>query len=333
MINRRRVLGLGAGSAALAATVGMAPRAMAATDDPRASASPQVPSEDELARSLPGNFRGATSQAGSVPLYYVAGGQGEPLFLLHGWPQTWWAFRTVMPSLAERYRVIAVDLPGIGGSAKPVSGYDKKSMAQDIYALASELGYQQINIAGHDIGAQVAFSFAVNHPEATNKVALLSVTHPDESYYSLPLLVKPGSGGLNLWWQAFNQVNTLPEQLVTGRASYLTNWIFDYLLLNQNAMTALDRAVFASAYNYPLAIRSSAGWYQTWSQDIADMDTYPKVTAPILGMATEGFYQAMEAVLPSEGTDVQIQEVSNAGHYFISEQPEVVIQAFFSFFG
>lgn len=327
MINRRKALGLGAGSAALAAMGGIAPAALAATGDV------QPPSEDELARSLPGDFRGATAQAGAVRLYYVAGGQGEPLFLLHGWPQTWWAFRKVMPSLAERYRVIAVDLRGIGGSDKPASGYDKKTMALDIYELASTLGYEQINIAGHDIGAQVAFSFAVNHPEATNKVSLLSVTHPDESYYSTPLLPAPGSGGINLWWHAFNQVSTLPAQLITGRASYLTNWIFDDFLVNTAAMTALDRAVFASAYNYPAAINASNGWFQAWNQDIADMNTYGKVTAPMLGLATVGFYQAMLAVLPGEGTDVQIEEVNDAGHYFLSEQPEVVVEAFFKFFG
>jgi pimeloyl-ACP methyl ester carboxylesterase len=332
MINRRRALGLGVGSAALAATAGIAtagiaPAALAASDGT------QPPTDEELASSLPGDFRSETVQAGPVRLHYVAGGQGDPLFLLHGWPQTWWAFRKVMPGLAEHFRVIAVDLPGIGGSSKPASGYDKKTMALDIYTLATELGYQQINIAGHDIGAQVAFSFAVNHPAATKKVSLLSVTHPDESYYSTPLLPKPGSGGINLWWHAFNQVNTLPAELTTGRASYLTNWIFDDFLVNQAAMTTLDRAVFAGAYNYPAAINGSNGWYQAWNQDIADMNTYPKVTAPILGLATVGFYQLMEAVLPGEGTDVQLEEVSDAGHYFLSEQPEFVVKAFTSFFG
>jgi pimeloyl-ACP methyl ester carboxylesterase len=329
MINRRKALGLGAGSAAVAAAAmaGIAPGALAATGDA------QPPSDQQLAKSLPGGFTSATAQAGAVRLHYVAGGQGEPLFLLHGWPQTWWAWSKVMPSLAEHYRVIAVDLPGIGGSDKPASGYDKKTMALDIYALATALGYTQINIAGHDIGAQVAFSFAVNHPAATKKVSLLSVTHPDESYYSQPLLVKPGSGGINLWWHAFNQVSTLPAQLITGRASYLTNWIFDDFLINQGALTPLDRAVFASAYNYPAAIDGSNGWYQAWNQDIADMNTYGKVTAPILGLATVGFYQLMEAALPGEGTDVTIQEVSDAGHYFLDEQPQVVIDAFTSFFG
>jgi len=329
MINRRKVLGLGAGSAALAAMGGIAPAALGATGD----VEPQPPSDAELARSLPGDFRSETAQAGAVRLHYVAGGHGEPLFLLHGWPQTWWAFSKVMPALAERYRVIAVDLPGIGGSDKPESGYDKKTMALDIYELASVLGYQEINIAGHDIGAQVAFSFAVNHPAATKKVSLLSVTHPDESYYSRPLLPKPGTGEINLWWHAFLQVQTLPQELIAGRASFLTNWIFDDFLVNQAALTPLDRAVFAWNYNYPAAIRGSDGWYQTWNQDIADMNTYGKVTAPILGMATVGFFQAMEAVLPSEGINVQLQEVSDAGHYLIAEQPEVVIEAFRKFFG
>ncbi|MGK5552268.1 alpha/beta fold hydrolase [Actinomadura kijaniata] len=323
MMERRSVLALG--TAALAAAGGvMAGPAAAATSGP---------SDAELARSLPGDFRSATVQAGAVRLHYVAGGQGEPLFLLHGWPQTWWEFRKVMPGLARRYRVIAVDLRGIGGSDKPAGGYDKKTMAGDILQLAHALGYKQINIAGHDIGAQVAFSFAANHPAATRKVAILDVTHPDESYYENRLLHRPGTPGISLWWHAFNQVRGLPEQLVSGRAAYLTNWMFDTFLLNKAAISSRDRAVFAAAYNHPDAIRGGNGWYQAWDQDIADLKDYGPVTAPMLGLVNEAFFDAMQAVLPKQGTDVRIEKITGAGHYFVDEQPDAVVQALTRFLG
>lgn len=328
MMERGKALALGAGTAALAATGAVTSAAQAAASGVR-----RAPSDAELARSIPGGFTSKVAQAGDVRLHYVAGGQGAPLFLLHGWPQTWYEYRKVMPDLAKRYRVIAVDLRGIGGSDKPPSGYDKKTMAGDIHALAQTLGYDQINIAGHDIGSQVAFSFAVNHAAATTKVAILDVTHPDESYYERRLLVRPGVPGINLWWHAFNQVRLLPEQLIAGRGQYLTDWIFDDFLLNKNAISKGDRAVFGAAYNDADAIRGGNGWYQAWDQDIADLKNYPKVTAPMLGMANEMFYDGVAQVLPTQGTDVRLVKVTGAGHYFVDEVPDVVVQTLTGFFG
>ena len=146
----------------------------------------------------------------------------------------------IMPLALASFTVIAVDLRGAGASDKPASGYDKKNMALDIYDLATNLGYSEINIAGHDIGAQVAFSFAVNHPQATTKVSLLSVTHPDSSYYQIPMLAPPGDP-FSPWWFAFNQLATLPAQLVTGRSRFLVDSVFDYLLVHPNAIDDVSR--------------------------------------------------------------------------------------------
>lgn len=141
-----------------------------------------------LAAELPGNFTSAFAEVNGTTLHYVAGGQGEPLVLLPGWPVTWWEFRKVMPLLAQRYRVIAVDLRGMNLSAKPPSGYDKKTMARDVLELTRQLGYSTINLAGHDIGAMVAFSYAANFPDAVSKLAIMEVGHPDSSLYDLRLL-------------------------------------------------------------------------------------------------------------------------------------------------
>jgi hypothetical protein len=103
-------------------------------------------SDEELVRLLPGDFRNGSAEVNGTRLHYVASGQGRPLFLLPGWPQTWWVFRKIMPTPAGRYRVVAVDIRGVGGSAKPDGGYDKKTMAQDVRELARHLGYEQIDI-------------------------------------------------------------------------------------------------------------------------------------------------------------------------------------------
>jgi pimeloyl-ACP methyl ester carboxylesterase len=127
-----------------------------------------------------------------VRLHYVIGGRGAPLVLLPGYPETWWEYRKVMPALAARYRVIAVDLRGMGGSGKPRGGFDKKTMAKDVLGLVRHLGYDQVNIAGHDIGSQVTFSFAANHPGAATRIAMLDVPHPNEFIYSLSIIPRPG---------------------------------------------------------------------------------------------------------------------------------------------
>ncbi|HEU5160182.1 MAG TPA: alpha/beta hydrolase [Streptosporangiaceae bacterium] len=306
--------------------------------DPGHDVASAVPTDAELARSLDGDFRSEYLTVDGLRLHYVAGGSGRPLVLLPGWPQTWWTFRHVMPPLAAAgRRVITVDIPGMGGSDKPAAGYDKKTMARAIHGFVRALGYDQVDIAGHDIGSEVAFSFAVNHPQATRKVALLDVLHPDPSLYELRLLPVPGSP-LYMWWFAFNQVVGLPEKLLAGRARYLIDWLFDTFLVDKEAVTPLDRAVYAHAYNTPDAIRAGNGWYQTYGQDIVDMGTYDKVTAPLLGMVSsvlgDGvFAEYMKTMLPGQGTDVKIVPVQNAGHYFVEEAPHVVIDQFNEFFG
>src|SRR5918912_1692743 len=94
-----------------------------------------------------------------IQLHYVIGGHGDPVVLLHGWPQTWYEWRHVMPALARNYTVIAPDLRGLGDSSKPASGYDGKTVAEDIYQLTSQLGFNRIFLVGHDIGAIPAYTY------------------------------------------------------------------------------------------------------------------------------------------------------------------------------
>src|ERR1700722_15355291 len=125
--------------------------------------------DEALVKKLPG-FSNGYKVVNDIRLHYVEGGKGRPLVLLPGWPETWWAYRHLLPLLADHYRGIVFDLRGLGMSDKPDLGYDKKTMAGDIYELIKQLGYTQDFLAGHDIGSVVAFSFAANYPEATLKL-------------------------------------------------------------------------------------------------------------------------------------------------------------------
>ncbi|WP_328993349.1 alpha/beta hydrolase [Kribbella sp. NBC_01245] len=321
-INRRRALGLGAGVAAVL-TGGAAQAA-------QAQAQAGAPSDEALARSL--GLRSRYAQVNGVRLHYVTGGSGEPLVLVPGWPQTWWAWHKVLPALAERYQVIALDMRGMGGSAKPAGGYDKKTMARDIFELTRHLGFGKVNIAGHDIGSMVAHSFAVNHAAATDKVVLMDVGHPDPSLYDIPLLPRPHEG-LNLWWFAFNQVQGLPEQLVAGRSRFLVDHLFDTILMDPASIGERDRRIYAQAYAKPDAIRAGNAWYQAFHTDIADFATYGKITAPLLGLASEYSYDFMQYVWAGQGTDVRVQKVPNTAHFLAEENPTAVLSALTTFLG
>ncbi|MFD9795484.1 alpha/beta fold hydrolase [Streptomyces sp. NPDC059070] len=325
-LDRRKIMTLGAGSAALAMAGGVA-----ATGTAEASAHRDVPGDEALARSLAGGFRSHHVRVNGVRLHYVAGGSGEPLVLLAGWPQTWWSYRKVMPALARRFRVIAVDVRGQGSSEKPQGGYDKKTMAEDVRELVRALGYRRVNIAGHDIGSKVAFAFAVNHPDATRKLAMLDALHPDESFYEIPVLRRPGAG-FNMWWYAFNQLQGLPEALVRGRSRHLIDWFFANSLADQSMVSDFDRNVYAKVYDTPDGIRASNAWYQNFGQDIADLKTYPKITAPLLGLASEISYAQFLSTLPTQATDVRVEKLDNTVHYLQEEAPDRVSRALLEFF-
>ncbi|MET7427327.1 alpha/beta hydrolase [Dactylosporangium sp. NPDC005555] len=325
-MDRRKLLALGAGTVA-AAAAGTSAQAVPSEVD-----ATSTPSPSRLAASLRGSFTSGYVQTNGVRLHYVAGGSGAPVLLLHGWPQTWWEYRKIMPDLATRYRVIAVDLRGGGNSSKPQSGYDKKTMAADVAGLITALGYTKAHVVGHDMGAMVAYSLAANKPQAVDKLVMLDVTHPNSGYYEFRMLPAPGAP-FHPWWFAFNQLNSLPEQLVTGRSRFLVDWMFDYLLVNRAAISDADRAIFAAAYATPDAIRGGNGWYKAFGQDIIDNDTYGKIDTPTLGLACPGFFPGLAATLSAQATNLQLAQIDNTGHYFVDEQPAAVVQQLKAFLG
>ncbi|MGW6746147.1 alpha/beta fold hydrolase [Streptomyces sp. NPDC055025] len=127
----------------------------------------------------------------------------------------------------RHYRVIAVDLRGMGDSAKPDDGYDKKTMARDIHELLRSLGHEQANIAGDDIGAMVAHAFVARHPRAARKVALCEGVHPSSYIDAMQLVPRPS--GSSSWWCAFNQLDGLPEQLLADRYHHVIDHVTQQL--------------------------------------------------------------------------------------------------------
>ena len=311
-----------------------------------AQPSPAAPTESlgiysdaELIKKFPG-FTNHYVTVNSIRLHYVEGGSGQPLICLPGWPQTWYSFHPVAAQLAQHYRVILLDIRGMGSSEKPATGYDKKTMAQDVYALTQLLGLPKVALLGHDIGGMVAMSFAFNYPDATTNVVVLDGSHPSEGMRHMTMLPAPGTfeakmDGNNpyLWWMSFNQIVGLPEQLLAGRFRYLLDWLFQYVMLDDRHMTEFDRQVYAAVYNHPENIRAATAWYQALNQDIEDAAAYPRLTMPVLGIGSYVAYATMQMGLPYVAENVQVVSLPDSGHYMFEEKPAQVLAVVLNFLG
>ena len=294
-------------------------------------------SDDELIKKWPG-FENKYAEVNGIRLHYVEGGAGKPLICLPGWPQTWYSFYTIAPELAKNYRVFVIDIRGMGSSSKPDSGYDKKTMAQDIYELSTQLGLNKVNILGHDIGGMVAMSFAFNFTEFTEKLIVLDGSHPSEGMMQMPLIPSAGTFAKKMdanmpyaWWMAFNQVKELPEKILEGRFQYLIDWLFEYVMIDNSMMSSFEREVYAAAYNDAESIRASNAWYQSFTQDIEDAKSYWQLAMPVLGIGSYVSYNYMKMGLPYVAKNVNVIGILDSGHYMFEEKPEQVIDAIFSF--
>ncbi|WP_371482036.1 alpha/beta fold hydrolase [Kitasatospora sp. NBC_00315] len=318
---RRPGLALGAAAAAVLLTAA----AVSATPAPaQATAAPAPPAAaSSRHEQMPPGFTEHLAHVGSLGIDYVVGGHGPTLVLLHGYPQTWYEWRHIMPALAEHYTVIAPDLPGAGRSDAPATGYDKKSMAADLHGLLVQLGRDKnVNIVGHDIGTMVAYSYAAAHPADVSKLVLSEAPIPDPSIYSFPSLTDSGPGAWHFGF--FALTNGLPEQLIEGRETLWTDKFIADLEVNQGAVTPDEISVFAGFLKDRAHLEASFAWFRTLPQDMVDNAVYQKskLTMPVLAIGADG---SLGSFVPDQvrqyATDVTGVVVRNSGHWLYEEHP------------
>jgi len=192
---------------------------------------------------MPPEFSHGYANLEGVRIHYVTIGNGSPVVLLHGWPQTWYEWRRVMPLLADKYALVAPDMRGLGDSTRPASGYDKKTVANDIWLLMhSHFGHARFAVVGHDWGAPVAFRLAADHPAEVTHLALLDVPVPGDQPAGSAI------GGAPRWWHMLHQVLDLPEALVYGRERIYLETM--ERLLGGMSKTILDTAGASPAVPY-----------------------------------------------------------------------------------
>ncbi|WP_226570890.1 alpha/beta fold hydrolase [Mangrovibacter yixingensis] len=269
-------------------------------------------------------------------LHYVSGGnpQGEPLLLLAGFPQSWYAWHKVMAQLADRYRIIAPDLPGQGDSDKPQFGYDTQSLAEKIHGLMQQLAMEHYYLAAHDVGAWVAWPYAMRYSQQVTRLALLDagipgITLPD----SLP--ATPDKAW-KTWHFAFHLLPDLPEALITGREEVYLTWFLRRKTASPMVFSDTDIAEYTRLLQQNGALRAGLAPYREITASARQNRTLReqgKLQVPLLAIsADQGSITDMATPLREFADDVTGITIANSGHFIPDEQPDALSEALAAFF-
>ncbi len=280
---------------------------------------------------VPPGFAGRFMVVNGVRYHYVIGGRGAPVVLLHGWPETWYAWRLIMPSLARRHTVIAPDVRGLGDTAKPATGYDERTVATDIYALVHQLGYRQVSLVGHDLGADVSYAYASMHPMEVRQLVTLGATIIDKQYLRLPALARP----YNYLNFTFNSTPApLPEQLTAGRERiYLDGVSYQKLAHSPTALPAADIDEYVRHYAAPGGMHAGFEYYRAFFTDVDETATFAKtmLPMPVLVVGDMLVKDSAEQQMRTLATNVRGVIARGSGHFVAEEQPQFLVQQLVTF--
>jgi pimeloyl-ACP methyl ester carboxylesterase len=297
---------------------------------------PEGPGSVSGAPNLPTGFTDTfTSRyvnTGEVRLHAVTGGGGPPLLLVHGWPQTWYAWRMLMPTLARDFAVVAVDQRGIGLSDKPQDGYDTGTIARDLVALMDALGHQRFALYGTDVGMPIAYALAADHPDRVDRLVVSEAPLPGIS--PSPPLFLPPQLNARLWHLAFNQLPKINEQLVTGRediffgaefdASAGTNKLPDYAVRYYIDTLAADPDHLRGSFEFYRAIPATSAQNEQRKTR--------RLTLPVLAIGgAESSGEGVGNTMKLAADDVQTVVLTSSGHWVAEQAPEQLLAALTAF--
>jgi pimeloyl-ACP methyl ester carboxylesterase len=296
---------------------------------------PEGPGSVSGAPNLPAGFTGRfTSRyvdTGELRLHAVTGGDGPPLLLVHGWPQTWYAWRMLMPNLARDFSVVAVDQRGIGLSDKPQDGYDSATLANDLVALMEALGHRRFALYGTDVGMPIAYALAADHRDRVDRLVVSEAPLPGISP-SPPLFLPPPLNAM-LWHLAFNQLPKINEQLVTGREDIFFGAEFD---ASAGTHKLPDYAVsyYIDTLKDPDHLRGSFGFYRALPTTTAQNEQRKtrRLTLPVLAIGgAESTGEGAGNTMKLTADDVQTLVIPGCAHWVAEQAPEELLAALTAF--
>jgi len=263
----------------------------------------------------------------NVQLHYLTAGHGPAtVILLHGFAETSRMWRPIIPTLAEKFTVIAPDLPGIGDSSIP-DKIDMLEAAKKIHALARSLDIDKARVVGHDIGLMVAYAYAAQFPNETEKLAVMDAFLPGvpgwEPIYNAP----------NVWHFRFN--GEYPEKLVQGRERTYFEYFWNVLAADKTrSIPEADRKAYTAAYSKPGRMRAAWTYFASWPQlakDFAQL-SQTKLTMPVLSIGGEkSLGNELAAQMKLVADSLTIIVLPNTGHWILEEKPKETTDALVNF--
>ncbi len=262
--------------------------------------------------------------------YLLARGGAQTVVLLHGWGTTSYMWRFVMPELIARgYTVLAPDIRGLGDTAKPVAGYEKAAIAQDIWKLVNNLGLgPKVNLVGHDMGGMVVYAYAAQHPDDVRTLAILDVPLPG---------IEPWDEwvqGARTWHFRFHALRDVPEMLIAGREFEYLKWFHNAEGVNSRAFDNEADEIYGRSYSQPGALRAGFEYYRAFPQDVVANRVFAqrKLEMPVLAMSGIGGLGAVYGEhIRHVAKNVRALVIEGAGHWIPEEQPAAVTAALTDF--
>ena len=264
-------------------------------------------------------------------LHYVTAGEaGTPVLLVHGFPESWWAFHKLIPLLAAEHRVIAVDLPGFGDSATEPGEYTSAAFAASLRELIAHLDLGPVHLTGQDISGISTFRLAVEHPELIRSFSAIETALPG---FGMEALADVANGGM--WHVGFLGAPGIPEMLLAGRErEFLAGYAFPAMSGTPGAVSDRDIDEFTRVYSRPDGLRGTAGFYGSMlaeGDEIKELVAQGRLTMPVLAI-DGGTGDFTRHTLAQVAEDVTTAKLDGVGHLVAMEAPEALAATLLGFY-
>ncbi|HSX28768.1 MAG TPA: alpha/beta hydrolase [Candidatus Saccharimonadales bacterium] len=248
------------------------------------------------------------------------------ILFLHGWPQSWQAWQSVMGLASQNFRAVAIDLPGIGGSTWPDADGSKRAIADIVHQVIQQLELKHVTLVGHDVGGQVTYAYLTQHENSIDQAVIIDVAIPGLAPWE-EVLRNP-----YIWHFAFHAVPRLPEQLVQGKQADYFNYFYDTIAANSSAITPKNRQAYVAAYRRDDSLSAGFEWYRAFAQDTKDNQSFIQnggtIHTPLLyirGEKTHADINVYQAGFIDGGvTNIATEVIANSGHFVAEEQPRAL---------
>jgi pimeloyl-ACP methyl ester carboxylesterase len=272
-----------------------------------------------------------TAVINGADLHWVTAGEaGTPILLVHGFPESWWAFHKLIPLLAAEHRVIAVDLPGFGDSGHEPGDYTSSAMAASLRELIVHLDLGAVHLTGQDISGIPTFRLAAGHPGLLRSYAGIETALPG---FGMEMLADVAHGGM--WHVGFLAAPGIPEMLLAGRErQFLTGFAFPAMCGTPGAIDDRDLDEFTRVYSQPGGLRGAAGFYGSMLQEGAEIQALAaghRLKLPVLAI-DGGTGTFTSTTMTQVADDVTLVRLEGIGHLVAMEAPEALAQTLLTFY-